>query len=79
MSQILNGKVVSNKMSGTVTVEVSRFKKHPVYSKFIKISKRYKAQTSEQILEGSNVVIESTKPISRDKKWKIIKVLDSKV
>ena len=57
MSQILNGKVVSNKMRDTVTVEVSHFKKHPVYRKFIKVSKMYKAHTNEQISDGSNVVI----------------------
>ena len=75
MSQILNGKVVSNKMRGNVTVEVSRFKKHPVYSKFFKDSKKYKSHTNEQISEGANVIIESAKPMSRDKKWKVIEVL----
>lgn len=75
MRQILEGKVVSNKMRSTVTVEVLRFKKHPLYGKYIKISKKHKAHSDEQIKEGKNVLIESTKPKSKDKKWKVIKVL----
>ncbi|HEY4521551.1 MAG TPA: 30S ribosomal protein S17 [Candidatus Paceibacterota bacterium] len=75
MSQILNGKVISNKMRNTVTVEVSRFKEHPIYRKFIKISKKYKAHSEEQISVGSSVEIESVKPLSKDKKWKVIKLV----
>ena len=75
MSQILEGKVVSNKMRGTLIVNVTRLKKHPIYGKYIKISKKYKVHCEEQISEGANVIIESTKPKSRDKKWKITKVL----
>ena len=62
-------------MSRTATVEVSRFKKHPVYGKYFKVSKKYKAHTDEQIEEGKNVIIESEKPTSKGKKWKVIKVL----
>lgn len=75
MSQILEGQVTSNKMRDTLTVKVTRLKKHPVYGKYIKISKKYKVHCKEQISEGANVIIESTKPESRDKKWKVIKVL----
>jgi small subunit ribosomal protein S17 len=75
MRQILEGKIISNKMRGTVVVSVSRLKKHPLYGKYIKISKKYKAHSSEQISEGKNVIIESIKPMSKDKKWKVIKVL----
>ncbi|MEK7560227.1 MAG: 30S ribosomal protein S17 [Patescibacteria group bacterium] len=75
MKQILKGKIVSNKMRDTVTIKVSRLKKHSVYGKYIKVSKKYKAHTNEQIPEGKDVVIESTKPLSKDKKWKVIKIL----
>lgn len=75
MRQILQGKVISNKMRGTVTVEVLRFKKHPMYGKYIRVSKKYKAHSGESIKEGLNVVIESSKPISKDKKWKVIKII----
>ena len=74
MAQKLKGKVVSNKMTNTVVVEVLRLKKHPRYGKFIKVSDNYKAHTTEVIPTGSSVVIESTRPISRDKRWKVISV-----
>lgn len=75
MAQELKGKIVSNKMRRTVIVEVSRLKKHPLYGKFMKISKKYKAHTDEQIPEGATVIIKSSKPISKDKKWRVFKIL----
>lgn len=73
--QTFKGKVVSNKMRKTVVVEVARLKKHPIYKKYLKLSKKYKAHTNELIEEGKSVIIESAKPISKDKKWKVIKIL----
>lgn len=75
MIQTLKGKVISNKMPRTVVVEVSRLKKHPVYGKYFTISKSYKAHTDEKIEEGKTVLITPTRPISKDKKWKVAKVL----
>ena len=75
MRQTLKGKVISNKMNKTVTVEVLRFKKHPIYGKYFKIGKKYKVHADEKIKEGTNVEIGLTKPVSKDKKWKIIKIL----
>ncbi|KKT29891.1 30S ribosomal protein S17 [Candidatus Giovannonibacteria bacterium RIFCSPLOWO2_12_FULL_44_25] len=75
MAQELKGKVVSNKMEKTAIVEVSRLKKHPIYGKYTKVSKRFKAHAEENIPEGKTVIIQSTRPMSKDKKWKIIKVL----
>lgn len=73
--QKFKGKVVSNKMQKTVVVEVARLKKHPIYKKYMKLSKRYKAHTAEPVEEGKTVIIESAKPISKDKRWKVIKIL----
>lgn len=73
MSQILKGKVVSNKMQSTVVVEVTRLKRHPVYGKQMKISDRYKAHTTEKIPEGAIVEIKASRPRSRGKKWEVIK------
>ena len=75
MAQELKGKIVSNKMQRTVVVKVSRVKKHPIYGKYIKISKKYKAHSEESIPEGKTVILEPTKPLSKDKKWRVIKVL----
>jgi len=77
MIQTLKGKVVSNKMKNTVVVEVVRLLRHPMYGKYMKRSKRYKAHTTELIPEGSVVIISSTKPISKDKKWKVNQVIKS--
>jgi len=75
MAQELKGKVISNKMSKTAVVEVSRLKKHPLYGKYVKISKRFKAHTEEIIPEGKTVILKSVKPMSKDKRWVITKVL----
>ena len=75
MAQKLKGKVISAKMNRTLVVEVTRLKQHPTYRKYIKISKRFKAHSDESVEEGKTVIIESTRPISREKKWKVIKVI----
>ncbi len=72
--QQLKGKVVSNKMTKTVVVKVSRLKKHPRYGKFIKLSDSYKAHTEELIPVGSTVIIKSVRPISKDKRWIVASV-----
>lgn len=57
-------------MAKTVIVSVVSLKAHPKYKKIIKTSKRYKAHYEGPDLEvGSKVLIEETKPISKDKKW----------
>lgn len=69
----MKGKVVSTKMQKTVVVEVSRLTKHPKYKKFMRITKRYKAHAEDgTVQEGQTVVIEATKPISRDKRWRVV-------
>jgi len=67
------GTVVSNKMQKTIVVEVSRFVKHPKYGKFMKIDKRVKAHVDGAMPEiGTNVTIEETRPMSRDKHFKLV-------
>jgi len=69
----LSGVVVSNSMDKTATVLVSRYKKHPKYGKFVKIAKRYKAHDEENIHKvGDKVLIEETRPLSKDKHFKIV-------
>ncbi len=69
----LTGTVVSNKMEKTVVVSVGRTKEHPKYRKRIKIDKNYKAQANEEYQIGDKVIIEETKPISKDKKFIVVK------
>ena len=75
MIQTLKGKVVSNKMQNTIVVEVVRLTRHPLYGKYMKISKRYKAHTPESIPEGTVVMIRSTRPISKDKRWEVASIV----
>ncbi|OGI60678.1 30S ribosomal protein S17 [Candidatus Nomurabacteria bacterium RIFCSPHIGHO2_01_FULL_37_25] len=70
---ILNGVVVSDKMEKTVVVTVSRFIKHPLYGKYYKVSKKYKAHDEENKYKvGDNIEIVETKPISKDKHFAVI-------
>ena len=72
----LTGKIVSDKMDKKAVVEVLKLKEHPKYKKRYKVHKKYKAHDeNNQYKEGDRVVIEECRPISKDKKWKIIKSL----
>lgn len=72
-SNTLKGVVVSNKMQKTVVVSVSRFIKHPLYGKFYKVSKKYKAHDEENKCKiGDNVEIVETRPISKDKRFRVV-------
>lgn len=72
----VTGVVVSDKMAKTITVEVTRLVKHPVYGKYVRRRARYKAhdETSDAHL-GDTVVVVETKPLSRTKRWRLQKVL----
>ena len=70
---ILKGVVVSDKMDKTVVVSVSRFVKHPLYGKFYKVSKKYKAHDENNACKvGDKVEIIETRPISKDKRFKVV-------
>ena len=69
----LTGTIISNKMVKTVVVRVERLKEHPKYKKRYKISKKYKAHTNQEYQVGDKVVIEESRPISKDKRWRVIK------
>ena len=72
--RILKGTVVSDKMEKTVVVEVERLKIHPKYKKRYKVSKRYKAHDEKnEYKKGDKVIIQETRPISKEKRWKVIK------
>jgi len=67
------GVVVSDKMNKTVVVRVNRFVKHPKYGKFLQTSKRYKAHDeANEYKTGDKVIIEGTRPISKDKTFKVV-------
>jgi small subunit ribosomal protein S17 len=69
----VSGTVVSDKMDKTVVVNVSRYVAHKKYGKYYKIDKRYKAHDeNNEYKVGDKVIIEETRPISKDKTFKVL-------
>ncbi|OHA89051.1 MAG: 30S ribosomal protein S17 [Candidatus Zambryskibacteria bacterium RIFCSPHIGHO2_01_FULL_43_27] len=73
--KMLKGTAVSNKMKDTVVVEVERYVKHPQYGKYIRKRKKIKAHDAGNTVNiGDKVVIEECKPISKDKRFVVVRV-----
>ncbi|MDP2641076.1 MAG: 30S ribosomal protein S17 [Candidatus Yanofskybacteria bacterium] len=69
----LHGIIVSDKMDKTVVVEVEDWKKHPKYGRRFRAHKRYKAHDEKnERKEGEKVTIEETRPLSREKRWRVV-------
>ena len=69
----LSGVVVSDKMQKTRVVAVSRLKKHPKYLKYYRVTRRFKAHDeANEYKKGDEVMIEEARPLSRDKRWRIV-------
>lgn len=69
----LRGVIVSDKMNKTRVVEVERLKRHPRYHKYFKVTRRFKAHDENNAYKvGDSVVVEETRPLSKEKRWKII-------
>lgn len=79
MRKTLKGKVVSDKMQKTVVVAIERKVAHPLYGKLLKVTKKFKADTNGmEIKTGDVVVIEQSRPLSRDKSFKVIRKEEAK-
>ena len=69
----LKGVVVSDRMKDTAVVLVNRLTKAPKYQKYYKVSKRFKAHNANNEYKmGEAVIIQETRPISKDKRWIIV-------
>jgi len=72
----LTGKVVSNKMQKTVSVEVERLVKHPTYGKYVRRTTKLMAHDEAGACkEGDTVQIEECRPMSRRKSWRVVRVV----
>lgn len=72
-SKVFSGRIVSTKMKDTAVVLVERYTKHPKYGKFLKRQKKFKAHDAgNKHQEGEIVEIVETKPISKDKRFKVL-------
>jgi small subunit ribosomal protein S17 len=74
--KVRQGVVVSNKMDKTVVVIVERRTQHPLYGKVVIRSKKFKAHDLLNCDEGDTVEIMETRPISRDKRWRVTQILE---
>lgn len=76
MKRQLIGTITSNKMQKTVVVEVETLKEHPKYKRRFRVHKKYKAHAeSGEYKVGDKVVIEESRPLSKEKRWRVIKKL----
>jgi small subunit ribosomal protein S17 len=71
------GIVVSNKMDKSIVVEVERKVKHPKYGKFVKKSSRFMVHDdTNQCSEGDKVRIAETRPLSKNKCWRLVEIIE---
>ena len=75
-ARTLTGTVVSNKMDKSIAVDIHRTVKHPLYGKYIRRTTRLLAHDeNNECNEGDMVIIESSRPISRNKAWRLRGIL----
>lgn len=73
----IKGIVVSNKMDKTIVVRAERLVKHSVFLKYIRIYQRYKAHDElNRCHVGDKVIIVESRPLSRDKRWRMREILE---
>lgn len=71
------GKVVSNKMEKTIVVAVEDHVKHPLYNKIVKYTKKFKAHDENNECNiGDTVRIAETRPLSKDKRWRLVEIIE---
>jgi small subunit ribosomal protein S17 len=73
----LVGTVVSDKMEKTVVVQVERLTLHPKFKKYVRRRKKYKAHDERRECRvGDRVLIMESRPLSKDKRWRVLKTLE---
>jgi small subunit ribosomal protein S17 len=71
------GLVTSDKMDKTITVTIERKVKHPIYGKFVKSTKKFKAHDEKNDAKtGDTVKISETRPLSKTKRWRLVEVVE---
>lgn len=77
MRKTRTGIVTSNKMDKTITIKVERKVIHPMYGKFLKKSKKYTAHDeTNECNEGDLVIIMETRPLSKNKRWRLVEIIE---
>ena len=71
------GKVISNKMDKTIVVAIEYSVKHPLYGKVVKRTYKLKAHDEENVCAmGDKVKVMETRPLSKDKRWRLVEILE---
>ena len=71
------GQVISNKMNKSITVAVQRKVKHPIYGKFIRKTTKFMAHDEKNECNiGDTVKIMETRPLSKNKRWRLIEIIE---
>ena len=77
MRKTVVGKVVSNKMDKTIVVAVEDHVKHPLYNKIVKRTYKLKAHDEENKCNiGDRVKVMETRPLSKDKRWRLVEIVE---
>lgn len=80
LRKVMVGTVTSNKMDKTVVVSVSTNVKHPKYGKIVKRTYKLKAHDEENVCQiGDKVKVMETKPLSKDKRWRVVEVMEKAI
>ena len=80
LRRTLIGTVSSDKMDKTVVVKVETAVKHPMYKKIVKRTYKLKAHDEENVCKvGDKVEVMETRPLSKDKRWRVVKVVEKAV
>ncbi len=76
-NRTLQGRVISDRMDKSITVQVERRVKHPIYGKYIRRSTKVHAHDeNNECRIGDTVVVEQCRPLSKTKKWRLVKVVE---
>jgi len=71
------GKVVSNKMDKTIVVAIETSVKHPLYGKIVKRTYKLKAHDEENVCQiGDKVKVMETRPLSKEKRWRLVEIIE---
>ena len=77
LEKLQTGTVVSNKMDKTVVVRIDRHKRHRLYGKTVRVTRRYKSHDeNNECNEGDVVAIEECRPISKRKAWRLARIIE---
>ena len=80
LRKVMIGTVTSNKMDKTVVVSVETSVKHPIYGKTVKRTYKLKAHDEENVCQiGDKVKVMETRPLSKDKRWRVVEVVEKAV